>query len=106
MLPASAGAAAAKVLVCFCIMLFVKFPPLGGRENEEKIKKNKKLKVRNNFVAWACLVPSTCNSEGSITLNPGPVEFFLYLPVVNLMLILQAEIGRFFAPPPRGEFSK
>jgi hypothetical protein len=39
MLPASAGATAAKVLVCFfCIMLFVKFPPWGGRENSEEAK--------------------------------------------------------------------
>jgi hypothetical protein len=41
MLPASAGAAAAKVLVCFCIMLFVKFPPWGGRKNEKKSRKIK-----------------------------------------------------------------
>jgi hypothetical protein len=32
MLPASAGATAAKVLVCFCIMLFVNPPPLGARK--------------------------------------------------------------------------
>ena len=32
MLPALAGATAAKVLVCFCIMLFVKFPPWGARK--------------------------------------------------------------------------
>jgi hypothetical protein len=32
MLPASAGATAAKVLVCFCVMLFVKFPPWGARK--------------------------------------------------------------------------
>jgi hypothetical protein len=30
------------------------------------------MRARNNFVAWACLVPSPCNSEGGITLNPGP----------------------------------
>ena len=30
------------------------------------------MRARNNFVAWACLVLSPCNSEGSITLNPGP----------------------------------
>jgi hypothetical protein len=32
MLPASAGAMAARVLVCFCIMLFVKFPLWGSRK--------------------------------------------------------------------------
>ena len=35
MLPASAGATAAKVLVCFCIMLLVKFPPWGGAKKKD-----------------------------------------------------------------------
>ena len=42
------------------------------KEKVEKIQENKKMRARNNFVAWACLEPSPCNSEGSITLNPGP----------------------------------
>jgi hypothetical protein len=42
MLPALAGATAAKVLVCvFCIMLFVK-SPLGGAKKMKKTKKKKK----------------------------------------------------------------
>jgi hypothetical protein len=42
------------------------------RKKWKKFRKIKKMRARNNFVAWACLVPSPCNAEGSITLNPGP----------------------------------
>jgi hypothetical protein len=37
MLPALAGATAAKVLVCFFIMLFVKFPPWGARKSRASL---------------------------------------------------------------------
>jgi hypothetical protein len=37
MLPALAGATAAKVLVCFSIMLFVKFPPWGARKSRASL---------------------------------------------------------------------
>ena len=43
MLPASVGATAAKVLVCFCIMLFVKFPPWEARKKSQLSIFNHKL---------------------------------------------------------------